>query len=300
VRIQQIRDFVAVVQAGSLRGAARAVGVSQPAITKSMRLLESELQVQLLQRNARGAAPTPAGKAFLARARVVQSELRKASEDLAAFQGGPEGSVAFGIAPHGCALIVPEAVQQFRRRYPAARMRIVEGVSTALVPQVRDETLDFSINMSPASPLDSALRFKPLMRLPLVVAARHGHPLRNATTLRDLAGASWVMFYPLGVGAALEKAFLAASVPMPRSIVQCESYATALALLAYTDALGLISPRMLEEPHGWRRLQPIRIRESVPSPLLGLYTRSDAPLTPAAHAMAQAISASARRLAKAG
>jgi DNA-binding transcriptional LysR family regulator len=297
VRISQIRDFVAVIQHGSLRAAARAVGVSQPGMTKSIRQLEAELQVQLLQRNARGAAATPAGKAFLARARVVQSELRKASDDLAAFQGGAEGSVAFGIAPQGCALIVPEAVQQFRRKYPAARVRIVEGVSTALVPQVRDETLDFSINMSPARPLDSALRFKPLLRLPLVIAARQGHPLRGATSLRELSGASWVMFYPFGVGAALEKAYLAAGVPMPRSIVQCESYATALALIANTDSLGLINQRMLEQPHGWR-LQTIRTREPVPPPLLGIYTRNDAPLTPAAQAMAQAIMASARRLAK--
>lgn len=299
MRITQIRDFVAAVQHGSLRRAARALGVSQPAITKSIRQLESELQVQLLQRNARGAAPTRAGKAFLVRARVVQSELRKASDDLAAFQGGAEGSLAFGMAPQAGALLVPEAMQQFRHRYPAARVRIVEGVSTALLPQVRDETLDFSINMSPAHPLDGALRFKPLMRLPLVIAGRRGHPLRGATTLKELSDASWVMFYPLGVGAMLEKAFTAAGAAMPRSIVHCESYGTALALLAHTDSLGLMAPLMLKEPNGWPRLVPFRIRDSIPAPTMGLYARSDAPLTPAAHAMAQAITAVARRLAKA-
>jgi LysR family transcriptional regulator of abg operon len=298
MRLNQIRDFVAVVQSGSLRAAARQVGVSQPAISKSIRQLEAELHVLLLQRNARGAAPTPAGKAFLARAKVIQTELRKAVDDLGTFRGGAEGSVAFGIAPQASMLIVPDAMTQFRRRHPTARVRIVEGVNTALLPQVRDETLDFSIAMSPQHRLDPGIRFRPLLRLPLVVACRPDHPLAKATSLHELSGASWLMYYPLGSGAMLEQAFAAAEATMPRAIVQCESYATALALLAKSDTLGLITPPILGAAMGPYRLQAIRIREAIPAPLLGLYSRRDAPFTAAAAAMAQAITASARRLAR--
>lgn len=297
MRLNQIRDFLAIVETGSLRAAAGKIGVSQPAITKSIRQLEEELQVQLLQRNARGAATTRAGKAFLARARVIASELRKVDDDLQAFQGGSEGSVALGMGPQHCALLAPEAMSQFRRLYPRASVRIVEGVSTALLPMVRDETLDFTVGMSPAQPLDSVMRFKPLFRPSLVVAGRQGHPLRAATSLRELAEASWLMYYPMGAGAMLEKVFATAGVSMPRAVVQCESFATALALLAYTDTLGLLMPQMLAEPFGRGRLQQIRIRETLPSPLVGMYLR-DAPLTPAAAAMAQAITAVARRLAR--
>jgi DNA-binding transcriptional LysR family regulator len=298
MRLSQIRDFIAVTNAGSLRAGARTVGVSQPAITKSIRQLETELGVQLLLRNARGAVATPAGKAFLARARVVQAELRKATDDLQAFQGGREGSVAFGLAPSACMLIVPDAMLQFRRQHPHARVRIVEGVSTALVPLVRDETLDFSIGQSPAAKSDAAIRFRPLMRMPLVVVGRQGHPLRTAKSLRELTDAPWLMFYPLGSGAMLEKAFTAAGAPMPRTIVHCESYAAALALLAKTDTLGLVVSQMLEETYGQRHLRQIKVQEALPASLLGMYTRADAPLTPAASAMAQAVTAITRRLAR--
>lgn len=295
---QSIRDFIAVTQAGSLRAGARTVGVSQPAITKSIRQLEVELGVQLLQRNARGAAATPAGKAFLARARVVQAELRKAADDLQAFQGGREGSVAFGLSPSACMLIVPDAMLQFRRQHPHARVRIVEGVGTALVPLVRDETIDFCVSQSPTAKPDDAIEFKPLMRTPLVVVGRQGHPLRAAKSLRELADAPWLMFYPLGSGAMLEKAFTAAGVPMPRTIVHCESYAAALALLARTDTLGLVVSHMLEEPYGQRYLRQIKVQEALPASLLGIYARADAPLTPAASAMAQAVTATARCIAR--
>lgn len=298
MRLNHIRDFVAVIQAGSLRAAARALNVSQPGITKSIRQLEDELGVQLLLRNARGTIATPAGKAFLSRARVVQAELRKVTEDLEAFRGARQGSVAFGIAPQASMLMVPEAMRQFRRRYPDARVRIVEGVGTALLPAVRDETFDFAIAGSLSATLDPGLRFKPLLRLALVVAARPDHPLRSATSLRELADASWLMYYPLGAGGMLEKAFDACGLAMPRAIVQCESYATALGLIANSDILALITPRMMKSPAGPYRLEQINVKEAIPAPLLGLYRRSDAPLTAAAATMAQALTAVARRLAR--
>jgi LysR family transcriptional regulator of abg operon len=298
MRLSQIRDFLAVVDAGSLRSAARQVGVSQPAITKSIRQLENELNVQLLQRNARGAAATRAGKAFLARARVIQGELRKAREDIELLRGGQRGAVAFGIAPAACMLIVADAMLQFRRLHPQAGVRIVEGVNSALLPQVRDETLDFSVGQAPAGKLDGALKFKPLFRPQLAIVARRGHPLRSARSIRDLAGASWLMFYPPGGIASLEKAFNSAGLPLPENIVRCESYAAALALLAKTDALALIIPQVITEFFAPRHLQPIAVEEALPAPLIGLYDRSDAPLSRVAAAMAQAVTAVARRLAR--
>lgn len=285
-----------MVQAGSLRAAARTVGVSQPAISKSLRQLEAELRVALLQRNARGAVPTPAGKAFLARARVVHAELRKASEDLQSYQGGTQGRVAFGVAPQHCMLLVPQAMRDFRRRYPDAPVRIIEGVTTALAPLVRDETLDFAIGMNPGL-AGSDLKFKPLLRPQLVVVGRLGHRLGSARSLAELSEARWLMYYPVGVGAMLEKAFADAGAPMPRGIVQCESFATALGLMANTDTLGLLIPEILAEPFGRAHLQRIPVRETLPAPLVGLYSRKDAPLTAAAAAMAQCITSAARRVA---
>lgn len=298
MRLAQVEQFLAAVEAGSLRAGARALGISQPAMTKSLRQLEAELHVRLLHRNARGTALTAAGRAFLARASVIRTELRKTQEDLEAFRGGTQGSVSFGAAPQSSMLIVPEALQRFRQRFPHARVRIVEGVSTALLPLVRDETLDFCFSMQPQQPLLDAIRFRPLFRQSLVVAGRRGHPLAGARSLRELSSAEWLMFFPLGAGAMLEKAFRQAGADMPRAIVQCESFATALALLSGTDCLGLVNPQLLQDPLVARGVQRIAVREAIPGPLLGIYQRADAPLTPAAAAMAQVVLAIGRRLAR--
>ena len=296
MRLRQIQDFVAVARCGSLRAAARAAGVSQPAITKGIRLLEEELHVQLLQRNARGASLTSAGKAFLARASVIQTELAKMQDDLQAFRGGAKGSVAFGIAPQSCMVLVPDAMQQFRRRFGTARVRVVEGVPSGLLPQLRDGTLDFIVGMGAPLSASPGIRFRQLFRPQLVLAARRGHPLRGAASLRELAAQQWLMYYPLGDGAVLEQAFSSLGLSAPQSVIHCESFATALALLAQSDTLGLLMPQVIAGPFG-AALQQIRIEERMPAPLVGLYTRSEAPMTLAAAAMAQAVTAMAHRLA---
>ena len=150
MRLTQIRDFIAVVDSGSIRAAARKLGVSQPAITKSVRLLEAELNLRLLQRSSKGILLTAAGRAFFARARVAQSELLKAKEEAAQEGGLQTGSVEFGVGPTAGFMIVPEAVARFREQFPDARLRILGGYTNTLLPLVRDETLDFAIGTRPA------------------------------------------------------------------------------------------------------------------------------------------------------
>lgn len=281
------------------RAAARKLGMAQPTITKSVRSLESELHVQLFGRNARGLVPTPAGRAFFARARVAQSELRKAEEEAAQIGGSSAGSVAFGAGPVGIALIVPEAVARFRTQHPRANVRIVEGVAHVVLPSVRDETLDFVLGLRPATKLDPTLRFRPLYRSELLVSARKGHPLRHARSLAELATADWLTTSTLGLpGGPVERSFASAGLPAPRPVIRCESYNTVVALLAKTDMLGLMQRRMLNEPFARDYLEEIPIADPMPSLTAGIFTRADAPLTRVAAAMAKAAMAVARNLAR--
>ena len=294
MRLNQIRDLIAVSEAGSLRAAARRIGISQPAMSKSLAELEREFHAQLLTRTSRGVALTAAGRAFVARARVVQGELRKVEEDLAALRGGTEGTVAFGIGPAVGLPLVPGAMARFRADRPRAQVRIREGMRDALLPLVRDETLDFAVTERRADTTEPGIHFRPLFRLDLVVVACKGHRLARATSLSDLANASWLFFHPPGSGGPLEVAFGAAGLSSPNALVHCESYVTALALMARTDLLGLVPPEIIDEPMASRYIQRIPVREGIPSPRIGIFTRADTPLSPTAALMVQALVGAAR------
>src|SRR5689334_14491473 len=142
MRLNQIRDFVAVVEGGSISAAARALGASQPGLTKSVGSLEAELGVSLLRRTPRGALPTSYGKAFYVRARAAYSELQKAEHEMAQIAGSRAGRVSIGFGPFVAAQMVPQAVRRFRLSYPEVELRLMEGFAHAMIPLVRDETLD--------------------------------------------------------------------------------------------------------------------------------------------------------------
>ena len=299
MRLNQIRDLLAVVETGSLRAAARRIGLSQPAISKSVAQLERELQAQLLLRTARGIVLTPAGRAFVARGRVIDTELRKAHDDLSALRGRREGVVAFGIGPAVTVPLIPDAMARFRARWPRAHVRIREGMRTALLPLVRDETLDFTVSENVAAGGEAGLQFKSLVQPELVVIGRRGHPLSHARSLQELAVADWLIFNSPGSRGALERTFEASGLAPPQTLVHCESYATALALIARSDLLGLVVREQLTElPLADRFVQRLSIREKISRPTIGLFVRADAPLSPAAAAMVRALGAAARALPK--
>ena len=297
MRLSQIRVFLAVVESGSIRAAARSLGVSPPAVTKSLRQLEDELRVRLMDRTQHGVVATAAGRAFVARARVVQSELRKAGEELAHFAGERTGSVAFGVGPTELTLIVPDALKEFRQQFPMVSVRIVEGRRPAWLPLVRDETLDFGVGIRHEVELESGLGFRPLFRSDFVVAGRKGHPLRNARSFARLAEAEWLTLAPRA--SVLDQAFSSVGLPPPPPpLVQCESFNGMLAVLAGTDMLTLMARRLLAHSIAREVLQEIPVTERLPQITHGIFTRADAPLTPAAGAMAKSMAAVARGLAR--
>jgi LysR family transcriptional regulator of abg operon len=295
MRLSQIRDFVTVVESGGIRAAARKLGVSQPAITRSVRRLEAELHARLLQRTPTGVVLTEPGRAFLSRARAAQAELRKAGEEVDRLDQ-KAGSVAFGVSPTS-AILVPEAITRFQQQFPQTRVHIAEGLPPLLLPLVRDETLDFAICRRAVVKLDSGLAFRPLFRSDFVVVARKGHPLEKARSLDQLTEANWISLLPPDTpGGPLDRVFSSAGLPVPQQVIQCGSYNTAIALLTKTDMLGFLSRQALGESILRDFLQQIPVAEPMPSFIVGMFTRADTPLTQLAGAMAKGltIAASAR------
>lgn len=296
MRLEQLAHFLAVLERGSVREAARQSGVTQPALSKSVRLLESELGVQLFVRSRHGVVPTPPGLTLAVRARAIQAEVRKVREEVApGYQPGAV-KVAFGLGQASMALIMSDAIAVFRKRWPEAHIRVMEGLPDTLLPLVRDETLDFVLG-GRVEGAGENIAFKPLFRSARMVVGRRNHPLAGARSLTDLRDAEWIRTPPLeAVNGPLEQVFAAAGMPVPVTKIQCDSYHSATFLLANSDRLALMSRRQLDTPSGVKHLQAIPVREALPAFTVGMYTRADVPLTPAASTLARAVITVARKL----
>jgi LysR family transcriptional regulator, regulator of abg operon len=296
MHLNHVRAFLAVVETGSMSAAARLLGVSQPNVTKSIRALESVYHVQLVQRTTRGIVPTRYGQSLFAHAKVAHSELVKAEHELSELAGHAAGAVALGCGPVVADLIVPAAIASFREHYPESDIRIVEGFSHTLLPLVRDETIDFAVAVKLSDfRNDGGIRFRPLFVHERVVAARKGHPLARARSLAGLARASWLSFEPRGL---LERDFAAHGLAKPKPVIQCESHSGFLSMLEASDMLGIVPRSVLTKRRVGEALRALDLAEKLPTLTVGIFLRADAPLTPAATALARAMTAAARKLAR--
>jgi LysR family transcriptional regulator of abg operon len=295
VRIEQIEQFLAVVDAGSIRGAASRLGLSQPALSRSLRQLEKDLGVQLLSRTVRGVALTPGGTAFVARARAAGTELRRAIEE-ARRSVDSGGIVSIGVSPVGAALLLPDLAIELRRLRPQARLRIAELAPSAVLPLVRDAAVDFGVTQRTRAHLDAGLRFQPLFELQMRPCARPGHPLAGARSLEALAGAAWLaMTVPGSTDDIVSRSYVARGLPMPVPVVHCGSYSVALDLVARSDMVTVLPPPVLRRCIAEGRLIEIVLDEPLLPLLVGLYERADAPPTPAARSARQLVVALARQ-----
>lgn len=293
MRLTQIRDFIAVTDAGSITAAARMLGVSQPGLTKSIGSLEIELNVSLFRRSARGVSLTRFGQAFYARARSAHTELEKAREDVMQLAGGLSGRVAVAFGPLAAVLVMPQAVLKFQALYPEVEVRLLEGFAHAVMPLVRDQTLDMALGPRLPGYRDPALKFRPVFHNDQIILGRKGHPLAWSKTASELSRAHWLSFEPRRV---VDEVLSSLGVPGARQLMQCESLNAMVALLANSDMLALASRRMLTLPGAAETLQEIAVAERIPSMTTGLYVIAETPLTKPAAAMAKLLVEFGRRL----
>lgn len=297
--LKQLETFIAVAETGSIRAAARGLNVSQPAVTKSVRNLESGLHAQLVQRTPHGVSLTAVGRRFLTRVRVAQAELRRAQEE-AAGGGAGAATVALGLGPVAAVMLAPQVLARLHRESPGAGIRVMEGFPPALLPLVRDGTLDLAIGPKLDTLLDPGLSFRPLFREDFVVVARHDHPLCTVRSLAQLVDAEWATLWKSGLpNSPLDRLFSAAGLPMPRQVMQCESYNLVVSVVARTDLLTLLSRRGLALPLASQSLRVIALREQHPQLTVGMFTRADAPLSKHATTLARILTSEARALARA-
>jgi DNA-binding transcriptional LysR family regulator len=297
MRLNQIRDFLATVEAGSIRAAARRLALSQPALTKSLRQLENELGAVLLTRGVRGARPTDLGRAFLARARGVSADLRRAREELDQLRGSRAGSLSIGAAPGPALGLLPAALARVRSRWPEAAIRVADVSPSGVVPGLREGTLDLAVcaSLGPLAGAGAECAVEPLYLNDAAIMARPGHRFARARRIAALAGAEWIRSGYPGDSSALPEMFRKAGLPPPKFRVDCPSFLMVPELVARTDLLAVVPWQIAVRETRAGRLARIPLLEKFPPRQINLYRRAEVPLTPIANECAEVLHEEARR-----
>ena len=156
MELRQIEYFVRVAELGSFTRASIALNIAQPALSRQVRLLETELRHNLLIRNGRGVTPTEAGKLLLEHGRGVLHQIDRLREELVRERGGLVGRVALGLPPSLSKVLTVPLTRAFRTALPDAVLSIGEGLSIAMQEALVDGRLDVALlyNATPSPDID--------------------------------------------------------------------------------------------------------------------------------------------------
>jgi LysR family transcriptional regulator, carnitine catabolism transcriptional activator len=144
--LRRLTYFLAVVDHDGFTSAAKALFVSQPALSLAVRQLEEEVGTQLLYRLGRGVQPTPAGEAFIGPARQTLRDIETARVSAMAIAGLTTGSLALGSLPTLAADPLADLVGRFRAAHPGVVVDLAAPEDTAdLVAQLRDGRCELAL-----------------------------------------------------------------------------------------------------------------------------------------------------------
>lgn len=242
MELRQLRHFVAVAEEKNFSGASRRVHLSQPALTRSIKALEDQLETRLLDRGPQGATLTRSGELFLEYARMILNDCDRAQREIRMFRDGVAGHVSMGIAMLFAGWIADEAVQRATTQLPDVELTVTEGYFEDLLGLLRTGQIDFALTNFAQPGGDDEFVVEPILDLHLRMIAATHHPLAQMTAIRpqDLAESRWVTINKAHSLDVLMQFFGSFDLTPPRAL-RTNSLALLKALVANGSHLTLIS-----------------------------------------------------------
>lgn len=279
--IASLRAFLAVADAGSFSQAAERLFLTQPAISKRIAALESELDARLFDRIGRTVSLTEAGRALQPRARTILVEIEDSVRAISNLTGEIHGTLRFATSHHIGLHRLPPALKAFTQHYPEVRLDIRFMDSEAACVAVEHGELELAIVTLPPDPSVN-LSLDPVWEDPLGIVVSNEHPLageRNAALSSLLEHPAILPATGTYTRQIAERAFSEAGAKL--DVTLSTNYLETIRMLVSVGmGWSLLPLTMLDG-----QLKPVRVRKLQLQRTLGVVTHRERTLSNAALAL---------------
>src|SRR5215211_1609357 len=269
--LQQLRYFLAAAERGSFSAAAEELLMAQPSLSDQIRRLEAELGVALFARAGRRLELTEAGRMLRPHAERTLAAAEDALESVKAVRTLTGGTASFGTFGSAHHYLLGGLVQDFRRRYPDVRVRVIGQNSVEVADAVREGRLEAGLVALPVD--DRGLEVRPSISEEIHYVSASPQRLAQPMTIAAIAAATLIL-YDVRWGAVVRI----------EPEIEVEYMTAALDLAARRLGDTIASPSVLVTRGFSRRLSSV----SLDPPLYDTYafvTRRNAQLSPATRAL---------------
>jgi LysR family pca operon transcriptional activator len=300
LKIRQLRAVAAIASHGSLSGASQALGVSQPALTKTLREIEDLLGVRIFERHARGMFINDYGRLVADGARQILNTLRDMEEGFARLDDRIAGSVVIGALPTAATGVMPDVLRRLRASDPDINIEIIENRNFELTALLALGEVDLIVGrLYPADTGEANFVRIELYEETFSFIVGPNHPLaaKEVVTPADLAEHELYVPSSSRIHAEIVE-FLAAHDIKAKYGVSTTSLALLRELLFSGDVLGVL-PRLMmigDVLRGSLRVLKFEGGGTPPPRPAGIVYRADRPLLPAAQRLSETIADYAREV----
>ncbi len=233
--------------------------MTQPGLSKNLRLIEDRLGAAVFQRATSGAAPTEYGHVLIERGRQVLLDLQGIVRDVREMASDEGGLVRIGAGPLVAPVIAREIVSACLRQYPGISIQIEIGTAFRLIEEVEKGTLDYLISFAEGLPMSSNIQTRLLHTVEGVFFARRGHPLAQAHSVPAARLAEWPMAMPTLYPRLQQWYEAATGTPRPMIQFQCDNFDLLAQAVQATDMVSLGSTQAVDRLRRIYALAPLRI-----------------------------------------
>ncbi|MFD1475637.1 pca operon transcription factor PcaQ [Ancylobacter polymorphus] len=291
IKLRHIACFLEVARLKSVAKAAALIGITQPAVSKTLQELEHLLGTALFDRSRRSLVLTASGEIFLRYAAVGVTALRQGVHSIASASSGSV-LVTVGALPTVSARILPRAVERFAAQGLSARARIVTGPNAYLLSLLRLGDVDFVVGRMAEPEAMIGFAFEHLYSERVALVVRAGHPLlaHDPFDIAMIENYQVVMPPPGSViRPIVERLLIANGIGRLRDEVETVSDAFGRGFTRSSDAVWIISEGVVAEDvaDGILATLPVDTAETLGP--VGLTSRVDTSLTLPAQALLQSI-----------
>ncbi|MGK7379196.1 LysR family transcriptional regulator [Planococcus sp. 1R117A] len=192
--IRHLTYFIEVAKYKSFTEASKSLHLSQSTISKVVKDLEDELNVELIDRSTKKIDLTEAGEIVLAEGEVIMESLNDLSVNLYDLMNLKKGKIKIGIPPVIGFLFFPKIIKGFNNLYPDIKLKITEDDSKKVQQDVRDGKSDLGVVILPVD--DKEFDSVPLVDEQLALFVHHSHPFaqKEKVEMKELKHETFILF----------------------------------------------------------------------------------------------------------
>lgn len=285
--LADLRAFVFVGELQSFAAAAKALHLSQPALSRRITHLEELLGVRLFDRTTRSVALTVLGRRFLGEMRGLVEDLDRSVLSLRDAAELVAGDVTIGCVFSAVHHFLPPVIRAFGEKHPHVLVRLIEEGADEVLASVKHGEADFAVNYIGMQ--DPELEFTPLLKEPYVLACPADHPLakRRSVKWSELADYPHARVSHASRNRLLIDQALAELPPLPRPIIEVRHVSTLIGIVE--SGLGLAVVPQLTLPVQPASIVGVKLEQPAVSRTLGIVKRRGRSLSPAAEAFSRLL-----------